>query len=229
MIEERIKILVVGPSRSGKTCLVNYLSNYKSTPTTQYKETVALRLMDFESEGNHSLPGRAMRVVVELWDVSGNHAYQACWPAIANGAHGIVYVFNIEQKSQLAELEHWHKTFATANGVLGANTPLIRDESSLVFAHRLTPPQGNIKAQKPRLPGKLQDIRCVASSLDYAAETNWRGEFDKLVCSNKDIKRPGLVLPGGCAFHKFSQNVTSFHKFSQHENRYKIVKAGEKW
>ena len=38
-----------------------------------------------------------------------------------------------------------------------------------------------------------------------------------------------LVLPGGCAFHKFSQNVTSFHKFSQHENRYKIVKAGEKW
>ena len=38
-----------------------------------------------------------------------------------------------------------------------------------------------------------------------------------------------LVLPGGYAFHKFSQNVTSFHKFSQHENRYKIVKAGEKW
>ena len=37
-----------------------------------------------------------------------------------------------------------------------------------------------------------------------------------------------LVLPGGCAFHNFSQNVTSFHKFSQHENRYKIVKAGEK-
>ena len=38
-----------------------------------------------------------------------------------------------------------------------------------------------------------------------------------------------MVLPGGYAFHKFSQNVTSFHKFSQHENRYKIVKAGEKW
>ena len=38
-----------------------------------------------------------------------------------------------------------------------------------------------------------------------------------------------VVLPGGCAFHKFSQNVTSFHKFSQHENCYKIVKAGEKW
>ena len=38
-----------------------------------------------------------------------------------------------------------------------------------------------------------------------------------------------LVLPGGYAFLKFSQNVTSFHKFSQHENRYKIVKAGEKW
>ena len=38
-----------------------------------------------------------------------------------------------------------------------------------------------------------------------------------------------MVLPGGYAFHTFSQNVTSFHKFSQHENRYKIVKAGEKW
>ena len=43
-----------------------------------------------------------------------------------------------------------------------------------------------------------------------------------------DILTIDLVLPGGYAFHKFSQNVTSFHKFSQHENRYKIVKAGEK-
>ena len=45
----------------------------------------------------------------------------------------------------------------------------------------------------------------------------------------KKMKIEKVVLPGGYAFHKFSQNVTSFHKFSQHENRYKIVKAGEKW
>eukprot|EP01061_Rhynchopus_euleeides_P030770 TRINITY_DN51017_c0_g1_i1.p2 TRINITY_DN51017_c0_g1~~TRINITY_DN51017_c0_g1_i1.p2 ORF type:complete len:211 (+),score=72.85 TRINITY_DN51017_c0_g1_i1:915-1547(+) len=180
MLEERVKILVLGPSKSGKTCLVNYLSNFKDTPTTQYKETISLRIMDFEPEGL-TLPDRSIRVVVELWDVSGNHTYQSCWPAIANGAHGIVYVFNIEQKNQLAELEHWHKTFATPAGVLGPNTPHIRDENSIVFAHRSTAPQGNIKTQKPRLPGKLQDMRCVATSLDYPAETNWKGDFDKLV------------------------------------------------
>ena len=181
VVEERVKILVLGPSRVGKTCLVNYLSNFRDAPSTQYKETIALRIMDFEPEGLPHLPGRSIRVVVELWDVSGSHTFQACWPAIAHGAHGVVYVYNIEQKNQLAELEFWHKQFATAAGVLGAETPAIRDENSIVFAHRSTPPQGNIKSQKPRLSGKLQDIKCVATSLDYAAETNWKADFDKLV------------------------------------------------
>eukprot|EP01063_Lacrimia_lanifica_P015842 TRINITY_DN22502_c0_g1_i1.p1 TRINITY_DN22502_c0_g1~~TRINITY_DN22502_c0_g1_i1.p1 ORF type:complete len:212 (+),score=82.03 TRINITY_DN22502_c0_g1_i1:71-706(+) len=180
-VEERVKILIVGPSKTGKTCLANYLSNFKDTPTPNYKETIALRIMDFEPEGLN-FPGKSIRVVVELWDVSGNHSYQACWAACAQGAHGVIYVFNIdEQKSQLGELEFWHKTFATQKGVLGPQTPNIKDEHSLVFAHRSTPPQGNIKTAKPRLTGKMDGIKCVATSLDYAAETNWKSDFDKLV------------------------------------------------
>eukprot|EP01064_Diplonema_japonicum_P013765 TRINITY_DN21315_c0_g1_i1.p1 TRINITY_DN21315_c0_g1~~TRINITY_DN21315_c0_g1_i1.p1 ORF type:complete len:212 (+),score=24.13 TRINITY_DN21315_c0_g1_i1:54-689(+) len=180
VVEERIKIVLLGPTKSGKTCLADYLSNFKDTPSSVYRETVGVRILDFEPEGLN-LPGRSVKIVVELWDVSGNHRYQACWPAVAAGTQGILYVYNIEQKTQLAELELWHKTFTTPAGVLGPETPVIKDDKCLVFAHRSTPPQGNVKTQKPRLSGKLQDIRCLATSLDYTAETNWKAEFDKLI------------------------------------------------
>eukprot|EP01059_Diplonema_ambulator_P035024 TRINITY_DN8132_c0_g1_i2.p1 TRINITY_DN8132_c0_g1~~TRINITY_DN8132_c0_g1_i2.p1 ORF type:complete len:259 (+),score=45.00 TRINITY_DN8132_c0_g1_i2:403-1179(+) len=180
VVEERVKILVLGPAKAGKTCLADYLSNFKDTPSSSYKETVGVRILDYEPEGLN-LPGRSVKVVVELWDVSGNHRYQSCWPAVAHEANGIIYVFNIDQKTQLAELELWHKTFSSPQGVLGQETPHIKDDMCLVFAHRSSPPHGNIKAQKPRLTGKLQDIRCLATSLDYSAETNWKGEFDKLI------------------------------------------------
>eukprot|EP01060_Flectonema_neradi_P010580 TRINITY_DN1766_c1_g1_i1.p1 TRINITY_DN1766_c1_g1~~TRINITY_DN1766_c1_g1_i1.p1 ORF type:complete len:224 (+),score=39.05 TRINITY_DN1766_c1_g1_i1:42-674(+) len=179
VVEERIKILVLGPSKVGKTCLVNYLSNFKDTPTTTYKETIALRIMDFEPEGLN-LGGKSLRVIVELWDVSGSHRYQACWPSCASGAHGIIYVFNIENKAQLSELEYWHTMFNTSQGTITGLKP-IKDENCVVFAHRSTAPQGNIKTQKPRMTGKLQDIKVVATSLDYPAETNWKNEFDRLV------------------------------------------------
>ena len=66
----------------------------------------------------------------------------------------------------------------------------------------------------------------------YFSQSTKRVKFIYLFSKDGAPKRENLskmVLPGGYAFHKFSQNVTSFHKFSQHENRYKIVKAGEKW
>ncbi|KAJ9453308.1 hypothetical protein DIPPA_03049 [Diplonema papillatum] len=181
-VEERLKILLLGPKKVGKTCLANYLSGFKDTPAAQYKETVAVRVIDFEPEGSNAL-GRRNRVVVELWDVSGNHSYQPCWAACAQGAHGLIFVFNIEQKQQLSELEYWYKMFNTPNGVLGQGSPSIADTSCLVLAHRSTAPQGNIKVQKPRLPGRLQDIKCLATSLDHAADNNWKAEFDALVSS----------------------------------------------
>lgn len=183
MAEERVKILVLGPPKCGKTCLTNYLSSYSEAPTTHYKPTVGVRILDFEPEGLQ-LP-RASKVMVELWDLSSNESYRACWPACASGAHGIIFVFNIENKSETADLHKWHKKFCSGEGggLGGGAMCNIKEQHCLVFAHRSSQPQGNIKPQKPKLPDRMQNIKCVATSLDWthASDPDWRREFDRLV------------------------------------------------
>eukprot|EP01065_Artemidia_motanka_P017311 TRINITY_DN207_c0_g2_i1.p1 TRINITY_DN207_c0_g2~~TRINITY_DN207_c0_g2_i1.p1 ORF type:complete len:210 (+),score=55.39 TRINITY_DN207_c0_g2_i1:65-694(+) len=179
MAEERIKILVLGPQKSGKTCVANYLSNYQDTPTAHYKTTVGARILDFEPEGLQ-LP-RASKITVELWDVSGNETFKACWPAVAHQAHGVIFVYNIENKSELGDLQRWHKKFCTPDGVGPGVSCVTRDDHCMVFAHRSSQPQGNLKPQKPKLPDRLGRLKYIATSLDYPSDGDWKKEFERLV------------------------------------------------
>lgn len=45
-----IKILVIGPPKSGKTSIANILADMAEGPSAQYKPTVALRIVEFEKE-----------------------------------------------------------------------------------------------------------------------------------------------------------------------------------
>lgn len=46
-------------------------------------------------------------VEVELWDVSGDRAYEGAWPAIMHGGVGIVYVYDSANVGQEKDLDQW--------------------------------------------------------------------------------------------------------------------------
>ena len=46
-------------------------------------------------------------VEVELWDVSGDRAYEGAWPAIMHGGVGIVYVYDSTNVGQEKDLADW--------------------------------------------------------------------------------------------------------------------------
>jgi hypothetical protein len=176
MPEERVKVMVVGPPKVGKTCVANFLSNTRDTPTAEYKETAPLRILEAELSGL-TVGGRRLgpgtKVVVELWDVGANMRFQACWPAIFKDAHAIIFVMNPEIKSQEKELEMWFKNFAVP-----AN---ISDEFCLVFAHHSTPPAEAIGARaRPQMPGVLRNAKVLETSLDFQSDS-FKSEFDHLV------------------------------------------------
>merc|ERR1712159_165263 len=89
------KILIVGPQKTGKAALSNYLSKFREMPGDYYHATVGVRVHEFE----HSVPGKSAysdsaSVSVELWDVSGDHKkYKDCWPAIQKDVDGVLFVF----------------------------------------------------------------------------------------------------------------------------------------
>lgn len=179
-----MKILVIGPERSGKTAIVNHVSGFKETTTSDYKPTVALRIVEYEASGlnfnksaNPSIANRysggSSKASVELWDVSGHSRYQSCWPAIMKDANGILFVFNPDVKNQEKELEAWHKGFTPSTR--------IRDSCMLVFAHRQgAQNKSTMPQQKPKFPKQFAKIKFCETTLEYGSD-DFKVELDRLV------------------------------------------------
>ena len=87
-----MKVLLVGPSKSGKSALASYLAGISdgAIPAQAPLPTVGCRILELERNG----------APVELWDVSGDQSYENCWPAIKHNADGIIFVYSSEAPGQ---------------------------------------------------------------------------------------------------------------------------------
>ena len=91
--EEALKIIVVGPSKSGKTFFSNLLAEVRVAERTlgaadedAYSATAGVRILEFERSVN---TGNGMQSVsIQLWDSSGDNGKENLWPAIQKDAAG---------------------------------------------------------------------------------------------------------------------------------------------
>jgi hypothetical protein len=87
-----MKVLLVGPSKSGKSGLASFLAGISdgAVPAQPPLPTVGARILELERNG----------ASVELWDVSGDQSYENCWPAVKHNADGIIFVYSTEVPGQ---------------------------------------------------------------------------------------------------------------------------------
>ncbi|GLE10842.1 hypothetical protein PINS_up023099 [Pythium insidiosum] len=83
-----LKLLIVGPKEAGKTTIANFLCEQTDRlgGPEKYQPTIGVRILELEKNKTN----------VELWDVSGDQVYEACWPAVTKDAHGVILVYNPE-------------------------------------------------------------------------------------------------------------------------------------
>ncbi|RNF27130.1 Rab family, other [Trypanosoma conorhini] len=189
MSEEKVKVLVLGPSKSGKSTITNFLAGVRDTPTKEYYETKPLRILEVEigldnlKVGSRHVAG-PKRAVVQLWDLSGSSKHQAGWPAVAANADGIIYVFNPEVRGSEKELVLWYKKFALDQDELDENNNFkmrVLDKHSLVFSHHSSVPELAVGDNAiPALPKQLRGVRAMETSLDYQSG-NFKEAFDAMV------------------------------------------------
>ena len=93
-----MKILLVGPSRAGKSTLASFLAGIldSTTPAAESAPTVGVRILEFSSVG----------APIELWDVSGDQSYENTWPAVQQGMDGIVLCYSPEAQGQAVRFSH---------------------------------------------------------------------------------------------------------------------------
>lgn len=89
----KIKILIIGPQRSGKTTIANILGELQEGPTSIYRPTVGCRIIELSRDPPPSVSGVG-KLEIEFWDVSGDMKYEKCWGPIQKDAHGIIFVYD---------------------------------------------------------------------------------------------------------------------------------------
>eukprot|EP01112_Ceratiomyxa_fruticulosa_P013712 TRINITY_DN3872_c0_g1_i1.p1 TRINITY_DN3872_c0_g1~~TRINITY_DN3872_c0_g1_i1.p1 ORF type:complete len:207 (-),score=53.71 TRINITY_DN3872_c0_g1_i1:79-699(-) len=173
----KLKILVLGPLKTGKTTLCNFLSGqgkvHSGKGPETYHPTVGVRIIEFDRELERP---RRLSIQVELWDCSGDKKYEYGWPAVMKDAQGILFVFNPYDANvgargqQERELENWHSRFAPSIG--------LRDTQMSVFAHNSTGEQQ--QKWRGKLGKNMLRIPVECTSVEYDAEVI-RAEFDRLL------------------------------------------------
>ena len=164
-MDTKMKVLIIGPSNSGKTTIANLLAGHSSTPSSNYHPTAGVRILELEK-----VPPRANRiggesqVPIELWDCSGDLRYEKCWSAFRKEVNGIIFVYDGE--NGFADMDTWVRNFAHRTGIPIANC--------ICFAHfKTAKPKGTLKP-----PKGLEKVPLYESSLENSA--NLLMAFDRL-------------------------------------------------
>uniref|UniRef100_A0A310T477 Intraflagellar transport protein 22 homolog n=1 Tax=Xenopus tropicalis TaxID=8364 RepID=A0A310T477_XENTR len=97
----KAKVLVVGPTESGKSVLANFISDATETIAGEYNPTQGVRILECECPNGN----KGSSCEVELWDCGGDSKFKSCWPVIMKYSHGVIIVFNSDIPSHLKEIE----------------------------------------------------------------------------------------------------------------------------
>lgn len=88
-----IKILVIGPTKAGKSTIANIIGELAEGPSESYRPTVGCRIVELEREPPPAVASFG-KFTLELWDVSGDFKYEKCWGPIQKDAQGIIFVYD---------------------------------------------------------------------------------------------------------------------------------------
>jgi GTPase SAR1 family protein len=112
---------MVGPCNAGKTRLANQMLGMD---VPSHDPTKGVRILEIDCDIN--LNRQDLEVNMELWDVSGNSEYDACYQAVCQKLQGLIVVYNPDA-GQANEVAVWLSWFCTQ-----AN---LKADQVLVLAH----------------------------------------------------------------------------------------------
>lgn len=162
--EGTAKVLLVGPSGSGKSCIANFLSETTDgLLKIPYEPTMGCRILEYQRGGPP----------VEMWDVSGDRRGTSGWTAVSNDAVGVIIVFNGDDSDHERDVERWYEWFVKSNKM--------SDKQCLIMSH--TP---GVQPGRGYFSDDLRGVKMVCTN--YEAPAGVKREVDAFV----DSLRPFL-------------------------------------
>jgi small GTP-binding protein len=124
------KVVFVGDSGVGKTCLIYHLTNQDTIHT---KPTVAPDQFEREAVSNSG-----ELVHITFWDTAGQDTYQSLIPSFVRDARAVLYVFDVTDETSFGSIPSWvalvHQTTVPPLQYFIANKMDLEDERLISFA-----------------------------------------------------------------------------------------------
>mmetsp|Transcript_22284 Transcript_22284/g.33450 ORF Transcript_22284/g.33450 Transcript_22284/m.33450 type:complete len:216 (-) Transcript_22284:304-951(-) len=102
--KELLKVVILGDSGVGKTCIMNRYHTGKYTG--QYKATIGADFLSKEVSLSST-----KKVTLQIWDTAGQERFQSLGVAFYRGADACILVYDVTSPSSFQHLENWKREF----------------------------------------------------------------------------------------------------------------------
>ena len=93
------KYIIIGPTGSGKSCLLLQFTDQRFLP--DHEVTIGVEF------GTKMLKIEDKKVKLQLWDTAGQESFKSITRSYYRGAHGALLVYDITKRSSFEHLQSW--------------------------------------------------------------------------------------------------------------------------
>jgi len=102
-----VKIALVGNAEAGKSSLMfKYIEGYYNQ---QYIQTLGVNFMEKTVQIGEN------QVLLSIWDLGGEREFSHMLPLVCDGAHVVLYMFDVTSRSSLSAVRDWYKQVRKLN------------------------------------------------------------------------------------------------------------------
>ncbi|KAJ8146441.1 hypothetical protein OXX80_004579 [Metschnikowia pulcherrima] len=138
-----MKLLLVGDSGVGKSCLLLRFVEDKFNPSFITTIGIDFKIRTIESNGK--------KIKLQVWDTAGQERFRTITTAYYRGAMGIVLIYDVTDARTFENVENWHQT-VTQHANEDAQIFLVGNKSDDEENRQVSREQGQSLASKLNIP-----------------------------------------------------------------------------
>ncbi|CAF1499606.1 unnamed protein product [Rotaria sordida] len=135
-----LKILIIGESGVGKSCLLLRFTDDKFDDEMPATIGVDFKIKQLEADGN--------RVKLAIWDTAGHERFRTLVPAYYRGAHGAILVYDVCNRNSFQQLDRWNAELDKFSTKLNIIKMLVGNKIDLENNREVTRDEGAKFARK---------------------------------------------------------------------------------
>ncbi|KAI5950892.1 SEC4 [Candida jiufengensis] len=138
-----MKLLLVGDSGVGKSCLLLRFVEDKFNPSFITTIGIDFKIRTIESKGK--------KIKLQVWDTAGQERFRTITTAYYRGAMGIVLIYDVTDSRSFENVENWFQT-VTQHANEDAQIFLVGNKSDDEVGRQVSKEQGEELASKLGIP-----------------------------------------------------------------------------